>query len=119
MALRDTVCCGRSRIRGDIVKRWARSLRPGIIQPAIGRLCGGPAMTPSHRLGYVDWARGLAVYVMIQTHTYSSWLSPSAKQTRFWHRVELLGGYGAPLFLFLAGMGLALKAERLLAAGRP
>jgi uncharacterized membrane protein len=76
-------------------------------------------MVSSRRLGYVDWARGLAVYVMIQTHTYSSWLSPQAKQTRFWHRVELVGGYGAPLFLFLAGMGLALKAERLLAGGQP
>ena len=37
-------------------------------------------MASFRRLGYVDWARGLAVYVMIQTHTYSSWLSPEAKQ---------------------------------------
>jgi uncharacterized membrane protein len=76
-------------------------------------------MASFRRLGYVDWARGLAVYVMIQSHTYSSWLSPEAKETRFWHRVEHIGGYGAPLFLFLAGMGLALKAERKLAGGRP
>jgi uncharacterized membrane protein len=68
-------------------------------------------MTSSRRLGYIDWARGLAVYLMIQTHAYSSWLSPQARQTRFWHRVELMGGYPGPLFLFLAGMGLALMAE--------
>jgi len=75
-------------------------------------------MTVSRRLGYIDWARGLAVYLMIQTHAYSSWLSPEAKQTRFWHRVELIGGYPAPLFLFLAGMGLALLAEALGGRGR-
>ena len=75
-------------------------------------------MTVSRRLGYIDWARGLAVYLMIQTHAYSSWLSPEAKQTRFWHRVELIGGYPAPLFLFLAGMGLALMAEALGGRGR-
>jgi uncharacterized membrane protein len=75
-------------------------------------------MTSSRRLGYIDWARGLAVYLMIQTHAYSSWLSPEARQTRFWHRVELMGGYPAPLFLFLAGMGLALLAEGRRAQGR-
>ena len=74
-------------------------------------------MTSSRRLGYIDWARGLAVYVMIQTHAFSSWLSPEARQTRFWHRVELMGGYPGPLFLFLAGMGLALMAEARRAQG--
>jgi len=75
-------------------------------------------MTVSRRLGYIDWARGLAVYFMVQTHAYSSWLSPEAKQTRFWQRVQLIGGYPGPLFLFLAGMGLVLMAEALRAQGK-
>jgi uncharacterized membrane protein len=75
-------------------------------------------MISSRRLGYIDWARGLAVYLMIQTHAYSSWLSPEARQTGFWQRVQLMGGYPAPLFLFLAGMGLALMAEARRAQGR-
>jgi len=75
-------------------------------------------MTPSRRLGYIDWARGLAVYFMIQTHAYSSWLSPEARRTAFWSRVELIGGYPGPLFLFIAGMGLALMAEARRAQGR-
>lgn len=75
-------------------------------------------MSSSRRLGYIDWARGLAVYLMIQTHAYSSWLSPEARTTRFWRRVELMGGYPAPLFLFLAGMGLTLMAEARHGQGR-
>jgi uncharacterized membrane protein len=76
-------------------------------------------MAASRRVEYVDWARGLAVYIMIQSHAYSSWLSPAAKQSRFWHRVELVAGYGAPLFLFLAGMALVLMAETRRVQGHP
>lgn len=63
------------------------------------------------RLGYVDWMRGFAVLLMMQTHAYDSWLSPEAKQTTFYGWSRLIGGYAAPLFLFLAGASLALAAE--------
>jgi uncharacterized membrane protein len=71
------------------------------------------------RLGYVDWLRGLAVLLMLQTHAYDAWLDPAAKATRFFARSRLLGGYPAPLFLFVAGLSMALLAEARHRAGVP
>lgn len=65
------------------------------------------------RLDYVDWLRGLAVLLMMQTHAYDSWLTPAARQTSFFGYSRLLGGAPAPLFLFLAGLSLGLLVERL------
>jgi uncharacterized membrane protein len=65
------------------------------------------------RLAYIDWARGLACVLMFQTHCYDSWLSPQARQTRFFMYSQLGGTFPAPLFLFLAGMSLALVTEKL------
>lgn len=75
-------------------------------------------MSGADRLGYVDWMRGLAVLLMMQTHVYDSWLTPEAKQTPFHGFSRLIGGYPAPLFLFLAGLSLALLAEARLGRGR-
>jgi uncharacterized membrane protein len=55
--------------------------------------------------------RGFAVLLMMQTHAYDAWLAPGARPTAFFQWSRLLGGYPAPLFLFLAGLSLALTAE--------
>lgn len=65
----------------------------------------------SGRLAYIDWMRGLAVVLMIQTHAYDSWLTPDAKRSAFFGWSRLIGGYPGPIFLFLAGLSLALLAE--------
>jgi|HubBroStandDraft_4_1064222.scaffolds.fasta_scaffold05117_6 uncharacterized membrane protein len=65
------------------------------------------------RLAYIDWARGLACVLMFQTHCYDSWLSPQARQSRFFMYSQLGGTFPAPLFLFLAGMSFALVTEKL------
>jgi uncharacterized membrane protein len=65
------------------------------------------------RLAYIDWARGLACILMFQTHCYDSWLSPQARQSRFFMYSQLGGTFPAPLFLFLAGMSFALVTEKL------
>lgn len=70
------------------------------------------------RLSYIDWARGFAVLLMMQTHAYESWLSASGKSTPFYGLSRLAGGYPAPLFLFLAGLSLALLAEALIERGK-
>jgi len=70
------------------------------------------------RLSYVDWMRGFAVLLMMQTHAYDSWLSVGGKSTFFYKLSRLAGGYPAPLFLFLAGLSLALMAEGLLERGK-
>lgn len=69
-------------------------------------------MGRSARLGYLDWARGLAVLAMIHTHAFFSWTAAEDRDTRLFGITRLLGGYPAPLFLFLAGVAAALVAER-------
>lgn len=75
-------------------------------------------MVPS-RLGYIDWMRGLACVLMFQTHCYDSWLGGSARNSKFFVWSQLGGTLPAPLFLFLAGISLALVTDKLLAKGLP
>jgi uncharacterized membrane protein len=65
------------------------------------------------RLAYIDWMRGLACLLMFQTHCYDAWLSPGARQSRFFMYSQLGGTFPAPLFLFLAGISFALVTEKL------
>src|SRR5260370_35056118 len=64
------------------------------------------------RLGYLDWARGLAVLLMINTHAFSAWTVPEDRATRLFGVARLFGGYPAPLFLFVAGVSAALAAAQ-------
>lgn len=59
------------------------------------------------RHAYLDWVRGLAVVLMIQTHVFNAWPIPEAKVGRFWNYFRLSFGAPAALFLFLAGVSLA------------
>ncbi len=72
-----------------------------------------PANAAKSRLAYIDWMRGLACLLMFQTHCYDSWLSPQARQSRFFMYSQLGGTFPAPLFLFLAGISFALVTEKL------
>ena len=67
----------------------------------------------SSRLAYIDWMRGLACVLMFQTHCYDAWLSPGARQSKFFMYSQLGGTFPAPLFLFLAGISFALVTEKL------
>ena len=69
--------------------------------------------SPTHRLAYIDWMRGLACVLMFQTHCYDSWLSPGARKTTFFMWSQLGGTLPAPLFLFLAGISFALVTDKL------
>ena len=69
--------------------------------------------SPTHRLAYIDWMRGLACVLMFQTHCYDSWLSPEARKTPFFMWSQLGGTLPAPLFLFLAGISFALVTDKL------
>jgi uncharacterized membrane protein len=68
-------------------------------------------MSTTSRLPALDWMRGWAVVLMIQTHAYQAWLSADAKKTTFYVWSRFVGGFPAPLFLFLAGAALALLAD--------
>ena len=71
-------------------------------------------MTSTHRRAYVDWARGIAVLVMIEAHTVDAWtrLSPAVRGTIPFRDATVLGGFAAPLFLWLAGLAVVLAATR-------
>jgi uncharacterized membrane protein len=71
------------------------------------------------RLAYIDWMRGLACILMFQTHCYDSWLSASARQSKFFMYSQLGGTFPAPLFLFLAGISFSLATEKLWRKGLP
>ena len=64
---------------------------------------------PRHRL-YIDWARALAVLVMIEAHTVDAWTRVAARRTPAFRDAMILGGFAAPMFLWLAGVSLALSA---------
>jgi uncharacterized membrane protein len=54
--------------------------------------------------------RGLAVIVMIEAHVIDSWTRLDARQSWQFGWAMILGGFGAPLFLFLAGLSVSLSA---------
>ena len=62
------------------------------------------------RRGYLDLLRGLAVLIMIEAHVLDSWTRFPDRQTRQFAYAMILGGFGAPLFLFLAGVTVSLSA---------
>ena len=65
------------------------------------------------RLAYIDWMRGLACVMMFQTHCYDSWLGPEARRSALFGWSQVGGTLPAPLFLFLAGVSVALVTEKL------
>jgi uncharacterized membrane protein len=69
------------------------------------------------RRGYIDWLRGLAVVIMIEAHTIDAWTRPADRELPWFGWAIILGGFGAPLFLFLAGIAVALSASAKVAKG--
>lgn len=62
------------------------------------------------RRGYLDWLRGLAVLIMIEAHILDSWTRPADRDGTIYDWSMIAGGFGAPLFLLLAGVSVALSA---------
>jgi uncharacterized membrane protein len=65
---------------------------------------------PRQRRGYLDWLRGVAVLIMIEAHLIDSWTRFPDRQTGQFAWALIVGGFGAPLFLFLAGLAVPLSA---------
>src|SRR4029077_1714272 len=61
--------------------------------------------------------RGLACVLMFETHCYDSWLRAEAKKTEFFRYSQMSGTLPAPLFIFLAGVSVALVTEKLRGKG--
>ena len=74
-------------------------------------MTSGPAGTDQRRrLAYIDWARGIAVLLMIEAHTVDAWTRVSARRSPGYYNATVLGGFAAPLFLWLAGLAVVLAA---------
>ena len=69
-------------------------------------------MTSTRRRAYIDWARGIAVLLMIEAHTVDAWTRLNVRRTVAFRDATVLGGFAAPLFLWLAGLALVLAATR-------
>jgi uncharacterized membrane protein len=75
-------------------------------------LSSRPAVASSHRRGYIDVARGVAVLLMIEAHTLDAWTRARDRGTAAFGDATILGGFAAPMFLWLAGLGVAMAAAR-------
>jgi uncharacterized membrane protein len=60
------------------------------------------------RRPYIDWLRGAAVVIMIHAHVVDAWTRPADKTLPIYEWVLRLNGMAAPLFLFMAGVAVAL-----------
>ena len=58
----------------------------------------------------MDLARGIAVLLMIEAHTFDAWTRPADRATVWFQRSAVLAGFAAPLFLWLAGLAVVLSA---------
>ncbi len=67
-------------------------------------------IAPATRRSYLDVLRGVAVLVMIEAHVIDSWTRAADRRSRAFGESLILGGFGAPLFLFLAGIGVVMSA---------
>ena len=64
---------------------------------------GGP-----QRKLWLDWQRGLAVLFMVEWHTYDAWRLEAVAQGRLHDWLNLVGGFAAPSFLYMAGVSQTL-----------
>ena len=69
------------------------------------------------RRTYLDWLRGIAVLIMVEAHTLDSWTLTEERARGVYKWAIVVGGFGAPFFLFLAGVALALAAGSRLRKG--
>jgi uncharacterized membrane protein len=67
------------------------------------------------RRTYIDWLRGLAVLFMIEWHAVDAWTRLDARDSEAFGWLIFFGGWAAPMFLFLAGVSVALGGEAKMA----
>jgi uncharacterized membrane protein len=70
-----------------------------------------PPTVPATRLVYLDVLRGLAVLIMVFAHVVDSWTREADRHDFSYYAAIFVGGLGAPLFLFLAGLAQVMSAN--------
>ena len=64
------------------------------------------------RIVFLDWLRGLAAIVMLQGHTFDSFLRPELRGQAAFIFSQFFGGQAAAIFLFLTGITFGLGMNR-------
>lgn len=69
------------------------------------------AVTAPGRLVYLDVLRGVAVLIMVLAHVVDSWTAEPGRHDFAYYTAVFVGGLGAPLFMFLAGLAQMMSAN--------
>ncbi len=73
----------------------------------------------SRRKLWLDWQRGLAVLFMVEWHTYDAWRLDAVARGWLHEALNLVGGFAAPSFLYMAGMSQLLADAAAARKGVP
>lgn len=60
---------------------------------------------------YLDWLRGVAVVIMVGAHVVDAWTRQEDRSRTLYMYTIFIAGLAAPLFLFLAGLTIAMSAS--------
>ena len=60
---------------------------------------------------YLDWLRGVAVIIMVGAHVTDAWTRVEDRGRYLYMVTVFIAGMAAPLFLFLAGLTIAMAAS--------
>ena len=69
------------------------------------------ASSSSGRLAFIDWTRGFAAIVMLQGHTFNSFLRTDLRGQGPYMLSQFLGGLPPAMFLFLTGITFAFLMD--------
>src|SRR5579872_1442447 len=63
------------------------------------------------RLGYLDWARGIAALIMLQGHVFHSFARNDLRDKGPYVYSQFAGGLAPAIFLFLTGVTMAFRMD--------
>jgi len=70
-----------------------------------------PQRKSSERLAFLDWTRGLGAFIMLQGHSFHSFLKPDLRTEGPYVFSQFLGGIAPAIFLFLTGVTFAFMMD--------
>ena len=68
--------------------------------------------SPSNRVIFLDWLRGVAAIIMLQGHTFDAFVRPESRNSAAFIFSQFIGGEAAAIFLLLTGVTYALGMNR-------
>ncbi len=78
-----------------------------------------PKAKTTSRLHFLDWVRGLGAVIMLQGHTYHSFLRQDLRGSSTFILSDFVGGLPSAVFLFLTGVTLAFLMDSRERQGAP